>query len=153
MSERPICRFDGRSFDRSFRTTHEADLAMMNAWRDPVDVDGTIICLGQPAKLRTRTSGFRRKASLSRCVVSLRRLRLVDAGVDVGAASRPGCMDTDVRTWFAAYRRGRRRGRPASEWRLVRLKTLADRKQFHDVVIPRCRRTRLRHACLVTASA
>jgi calcineurin-like phosphoesterase family protein len=33
-------------FDRSFRTAHEADRTMMNAWRDLVDVDDTIVCLG-----------------------------------------------------------------------------------------------------------
>ena len=33
-------------FDRSFRTVHEADRAMMNAWRDAVDIDDTIVCLG-----------------------------------------------------------------------------------------------------------
>ena len=41
---------------------------------------------GQPAKSGIRTSGFSRKASLPRCVVSLRRLRLVDAAVDADAA-------------------------------------------------------------------
>ena len=33
-------------FDRSFRTVHEADRAMMNAWRDVVDIDDTIVYLG-----------------------------------------------------------------------------------------------------------
>ena len=33
-------------FDRPFRTVHEADREMMTAWRDVVDIDDTIVCLG-----------------------------------------------------------------------------------------------------------
>ena len=34
------------AFDRPFRTPHEMDRAMMDAWYELVDVDDTIICLG-----------------------------------------------------------------------------------------------------------
>ena len=34
------------AFDRSFRTPQEMDQAMMDAWYERVDVDDTIICLG-----------------------------------------------------------------------------------------------------------
>ena len=33
-------------FDRPFRTVHEAEPEMMTAWRDVVDIDDTIVCLG-----------------------------------------------------------------------------------------------------------
>ncbi len=33
-------------FDRPFRRVHEAEREMMTAWRDVVDIDDTIVCLG-----------------------------------------------------------------------------------------------------------